>query len=203
MDDRLRSGLREDVSGIEPDVEQHLAAVKRSVAPRSLPTSGLVVVAVAFAAIAFIGTGAFRPVAELVGLLEPQPAVVPEAPTDADEPAAALDGVYSAGADGTEEWPTLAGDWTLSLGADSSLALRAPAAFIESTDAQTSGYVYGLRGDLLFTNLFTRGPARGCAGPGTYRWALTGDRLSFELVEDTCILRTLLLTGQPWRRIDG
>jgi hypothetical protein len=163
----------------------------------------VLVVVVVFGALAVIGTGSLAPLGELVGLREPQPAGAPDVLTDPADPADALAGEYAAHAAGTEAWPTLSGDWTLTLGRDSSLALGAPAAFVEPPGAQTSGYIYASRGDLFFTNLFTRASERGCSGPGRYRWALANGRLSLELVEDPCVLRATLLTAQPWTRDDG
>ena len=46
--------------------------------------------------------------------------------------------------------------------------------------------------------LTTIGGPGGCDGVGKYRTSMTGSTVSFELVSDTCRLRTLILNGSIW-----
>jgi outer membrane protein assembly factor BamB len=42
-------------------------------------------------------------------------------------------------------------------------------------------------------------PVRGCEAPGRYTFAVTGSRVGFQLVEDACQPRRMILGGSTWR----
>ncbi len=98
---------------------------------------------------------------------------------------------------------SLTGDWELTLGADSSIVLTPPDTFEAPTPLPLEGYVYALRGDRLFTNLFARHFPQGCTGSGTYRWQLVDAHLVIEAVDDMCLQRMALLTSASWTLVSG
>jgi hypothetical protein len=191
MDDRLRSGLHDNVSGIEPDVERHLSIVTRRSRDRSMivPATAMMLVAVTTAI-------------SLVLFFRPDDTTVPAAPQD---PADVLVGTYRVRIDASQQasTPTLLGDWELEFDADSGITVTAPASFVTDTDASPVKYVYALRGDSMTTNLLTRQLGYQCAGPGSYRWDKTEGGLAFETIQDTCRERVAILTSGAWTKVGG
>ncbi len=92
----------------------------------------------------------------------------------------------------------MAGDWTMRLGAGSTIDLSPPAGFRPPSGRAPDGYVHAEVGASFVTTLFARDFAAPCAGPGTYAWMINGDHLTFTTVDDTCDARRTLLTTRPW-----
>ena len=101
----------------------------------------------------------------------------------------------------TEGQPRSPGTGRSTLGADASIVLSPPDTFEAPSTLPLEGYVYALRGDRLFTNLFARHFPQGCTGSGAYRWRLEGTDLTLEAMDDLCLQRIALLTTESWTRV--
>lgn len=91
----------------------------------------------------------------------------------------------------------MAGRWVVSLEPNGVLEVRPPPDY----SGATLGIAYRVEGDQLRTDaLVEPGCQADSSFVGTYDWALTGDTLSFTVVEDECAARRILFTGQVWER---
>lgn len=92
----------------------------------------------------------------------------------------------------------ITGRWIVTFEEGGSLELRPP----EGYSGATTGVAYRLQGDQLRTDALVEPGCQADGGyVGTYTWALTGDALTFTLVEDTCTARRILFTAQAWDRV--
>ena|SRR5215210_6043345 len=60
--------------------------------------------------------------------------------------------------------------------------------------------VYRLRGDQMTISNTGGESMPGCEWPGVYQYKLSNDKLRFNVVEDACTERVILLTTAVWRR---
>lgn len=204
LDDRLRESLRGAADDVRPGVELHLARVRQRSRRRSIPAGGPIasVAAIAIAAVLLrtLSVDPLAMVASVMGPGEPTAVVSSLQPSDPDD---ALVGTYAARLEdagpGAGTAP-LAGDWEITLGADSRLVVTPPDSFEAPSTLPLEGYVYALRDDRLYTNLFARHFPQGCSGSGTYRWGLEDAHLTIEVMDDMCLQRIALLTSGNWIR---
>jgi hypothetical protein len=71
---------------------------------------------------------------------------------------------------------------------------------VPSDPRQNTGVLSVTNGTVTFSG--ERGEGA-CSGAGTYRWSVSGDTLSFTLVNDSCDVRARQTTAQPYRRCPG
>jgi hypothetical protein len=88
----------------------------------------------------------------------------------------------------------MAGGWTVTFRADGVLEVSPPGSFEQSH----AGYSFEVSGEVFRTDLF-RTDVCNDELPGRYRWHRNGERLTFEVVDETCPARGALFTGAPWR----
>jgi hypothetical protein len=125
---------------------------------------------------------------------------VPAAPPKTDqELLAELAGTYTVTLD--DSTPAvrendMAGEYTMTLGANGVLDLTAPAGFVEGRDP--SGITFRISGDMLTTNAFVNVACSNTVG--RYRWTLSGTELSFEPLVDPCAVRRTLFASNVWER---
>jgi hypothetical protein len=202
LDDRLRHGLHAEAAGIEPDVERHLERVRGRSRHMTAPVGRLAVAGiVAIAVVAVVRISSVDPVSVVMSMFEPAPTIAPVVSDDPVDPSDPLAGTYRLHLDDTDAVVAesgMAGDWEVTLAANSAITLTAPDGYSAALEESVTGYVYAIRDDRLYTNLFARHLAQGCAGSGTYRWHFTDGRLALEGIEDMCLARLALLASQPW-----
>jgi hypothetical protein len=204
LDDRLRQVLEEEAAGIEPDVGRHLALVRGRARERGSSARRLTA-AVAVTAVALLAWGvAMDPVGVLDPLREPHSVSAPGASTKPLDGEASLVGMYRATLDERDGAmdPSIVGDWELTLGPASRLAVLPPDAFVVTHGAPSGPDVYAIDADLLYTNLFGRQLGHDCASAGTYRWHVESERLTLVTVDDKCRHRTAVLASHGWARLD-
>lgn len=207
LDDRLRGSLRGAADDVRPDVEHHLAVVRqrsqRAVMPQgSLLASVVVIAVVAVALVVTLRATGLDPAAT-VDPAAPSHAAAFTASPETSEQADVLAGRYlmrleARGSDASAS--SMAGDWELDLGTDLRILLTPPAGFETPSGSSLDGYVYVLRGQQLFTNLFARHFEHSCVGSGSYRWELVDARLTITAIDDLCLPRVALLTTEGWTR---
>jgi hypothetical protein len=90
------------------------------------------------------------------------------------------------------------GEWTITFRADGLLEVSSPEAFQESR----SGYSFEVSGDQFRTDLF-RTDVCNDKLPGRYRWQRSGDRLTFDVLDETCPARAALFTSGPYMAHQG
>jgi hypothetical protein len=203
LEPRLRDALRREVDDIHPNVESHLEAVTRRNERRSGGPAGLLAAAAVIAVVLLV---VIQPGVQRTG-------VAPSGVTGAASPTASVrpDGsdaplqltgaawtVELSGSDPGVDALGMAGTWTMRLGDDATIDLRPPSAFEPPSGRKPIGYVHAEDGASFVTTLFARDFAAPCAGPGTYTWMITGDRLTFTTDDDTCDARRTLLTTRQW-----
>jgi hypothetical protein len=87
----------------------------------------------------------------------------------------------------------MAGDWTIGFGSSGILTVTAPPDFTGTY----SGYSFDVSGSQFTTDLFGEDVCSTLL-PGTYRWSLSGGRLAFTVVDDSCPGRVAVLTSAAW-----
>jgi hypothetical protein len=198
LDRRLRDALHAEAATVEPDVEHRLGAVVGRTVRRSPRALGAL--AGATAVLAFLVVVIPTVPADPLAVFQ-SPQATPTSEPSAD-PADRLVGMYRASVAGSDaDGLGLSGEWMLTLGADSTVAAIAPPRFATTSDAPLDGYLYAIRGDELYINLFARHLERSCVASGSYRWQLTDGRLTLEVGSDPCAARVALLTSRPWERL--
>jgi hypothetical protein len=90
----------------------------------------------------------------------------------------------------------MAGEYTMTLGANGVLDLTAPAGFVEGRSP--SGITFRISGDEFTTNAFVNVACSNTVG--RYRWGLSGTELSFEPLVDPCSVRRTLFASGVWER---
>lgn len=194
IDRRLREGFERSVPAIVPDdraaLERVTIRARRHVRVRRAASTAMLTVLVAGAV--FAGPrvlDAIREGGELEPLQEPTPALpVP------DE--VGITGTYSTtlGDDDPEvRRNRMDGDWAITFRSDGVLQVSAPESFQESR----SGYSFEVSGNQFRTDLF-RTDVCNDQLPGRYRWKRSGDRLTFEVLDETCPARAALFTSGPY-----
>jgi hypothetical protein len=199
LDGRLRDALYAEAATVEPDVERRLGVVVGRTERRSSRALGALATA-AVALVILVVVVRTVPVDPLAVFQSPA-----ATPTISIPPADAGDrlvGTYRASFDvGDLARSDLTGEWTLILGADSSVAAIAPPGFSATSDAPLDGYLYAIRDDELYINLFARHLERSCVASGSYRWQVADGRLTLEVEADPCEPRAALLTSRSWERL--
>jgi hypothetical protein len=129
---------------------------------------------------------------------EPIREPTPSEPVPGD---AALNGTYSTtlgDEDPAVQRNRMDGEWTITFRSDGLLEVASPESFQESR----SGYSFEVSGDQFRTDLFRTDVCNDML-PGRYRWQRTGDRLTFEVLDETCPARAALFTSGPYMAHQG
>ncbi|MEP7159335.1 MAG: hypothetical protein ABI797_07890 [Chloroflexota bacterium] len=111
-------------------------------------------------------------------------------------PTAPLTGTYATTLVSTDVAVTsnrMPGDWTIQFGSSGILTVTTPPGFTGTY----SGYSFVVAGSQFTTDLFGQDVCSTLL-PGTYRWSLSSDRLTFTVVDDSCPGRVALLTSGVW-----
>jgi hypothetical protein len=124
---------------------------------------------------------------------------IPAAPKTDEELLAELAGTYTITLD--DSTPAvrandMAGEYTMTLGANGVLDLTAPAGFVEGRSP--SGITFRISGDGFTTNAFVNVACSNTVG--RYRWSLSGAELSFEPLGEPCGIRRTLFASGVWER---
>ena len=177
---------------LEPDIEERLEATLRGARRadtrrhlRDAIASAAVVLVLVLAGLTFID--ALRNRSAGVGAT-PSPTANVQ-----------LTGTYSTKLVSTDVAVTsnrMAGDWTIGFGSNGILTVDPPPSFTGTT----SGYSFVVAGSQFRTVLFGQDVCSTLL-PGTYRWSISGDRLTFTVVDDSCPGRVALLTSAAWNAV--
>ena len=89
----------------------------------------------------------------------------------------------------------MVGNWTITFRSGGVLEVSSP----ESFDESRSGYSFEVAGNQFRTDLFRTDVCNDIL-PGRYRWRRSGNRLTFEVVDDPCSARATLFSSGPWHR---
>ena len=195
LDRRLRVGLAESATAVDPDVPGSLAEVLvRGRARRRAARTQRI----ALAGAACLAIGAVSATVLFHLATERDSNVTATVPPDPDYVAVA--GTYAGTVEaGTWLLPTrgVVGDWSLRLGVAGRLQLVPPAGF----DGQTAPARFSVDGSRLRTNV---SPGGLCAGTsGLYKYGISGGRLHLVTVQDPCEMRAALLGARQWGRVAG
>jgi hypothetical protein len=188
FDRRLRDGLDRAASPFDPDVEGSLRSVlvrrRRRVRVRQAAFA-LATAAVVMASVIGMRIGLGERSADEASSAEGAQQIVGryEVALSADD---------SAGVS-----PSLAGRWRIQLNADGTVELAAPDTF--RAEQNPLGISYAATESAFRTNIFYD---NFCLSVGSYTWHRTGSELVFEVLDDACEIRRVLLTSQPWARSD-
>ncbi|MCY7418013.1 MAG: hypothetical protein LH650_05875 [Chloroflexi bacterium] len=202
LDQRLRDGLHRDADPIEPDVLAGLESVTRR-ASRSSGTTGRLMLSAAAIIVVLV-------LVRLAGVgphIEVAPGATPSGATSRSPSTgdpAALVGTWTvtlAPADTGVGPLGMVGDWTMRLGADSTVEVVPPPGFHPPSGSDPGGYAYAVTGPSLVTNLFTRDFAASCAGSGGYTWSADDTSLRLTMTADTCEPRRVLLGTGDWTAV--
>jgi len=191
LDRELRESLLESASDVQDrDVDTALSFVRVGARRRRRIRRAMAVTGALAVAVAAILVGP-RALDALRGLGRSQPA---EQPT-LTELVAGTYMVTLPRSDPEAEATSMTGTWTVRLSPEGTLEVAPPPGFIEAVGAAPSGNVYTLSRNAFRTNVFDA-----CADAvGSYRWELSGDRLTFSVRDDACAER-LVLFGAVWVR---
>jgi hypothetical protein len=125
--------------------------------------------------------------------LEPAQQPTPSAPVPVD---AAITGTYTTtlgSEDPAVRRNRMVGEWTITFSSDGVLQVSSPGSFQESR----SGYSFEVSGDQFRTDLF-RTDVCNDKLPGRYRWQMSGDHLTFEVLDEPCSARAALFSSGPY-----
>ena len=193
VDQRLRTGLQRPGPESDPDTLAALHRVERRVDRRARTIRAGIGALVAAAVVLVVGA--------TVALQRDDPAdrdrLAVDGPTTS---ARQLEGTYVVDVgdspEGREEG--MVGRWVVTLAPDGALELRPPPDYT----GVTLGSAYRVVGERLRTDALVEPACQADNGfVGTYASALVDDRLAFTLVEDQCVSRRILFTGQQWERL--
>ena len=194
IDRRLREGFERSSPAIVPNDQAALERVtgraRRHVIVRRATTT--VMVAFVVAGVVLVGPRVLDGLQD-GGRLEPVREPMPSEPVPGD---AALTGTYSTALgdeDPVVRRNQMDGEWTITFRADGLLEVSSPESFQESR----SGYSFEVSGDQFRTDLF-RTDVCNDKLPGRYRWQRSGDRLTFDVLDETCPARAALFTPGPY-----
>jgi hypothetical protein len=188
LDRRVRTALEDGSAGVPLHVERSLEAVQRR--RRHQVIRHRVALGAALAGLAVAVPLTVR-------------AVLPgthETPTPAGGTSAmeTLAGDYRStitAADSTGVTPSVAGTWSLHLGADGRVQVEAPDGF--AGERQPTGVTFIADASTWRTDLY-RGDF--CPSLGAYGWQRTGTQLRLIAQSDTCAVRRAILGSEPWIR---
>jgi hypothetical protein len=193
LDRRLRDGMQRLAADLDPDVEGRLEATLRNArrAGRRRQFRAAFAFATVILAVVLVGP-------PLIDALRvgPQPGASPS-----PAPAVTLRGTYATTLVSNDVAVTsnrMSGDWTIQVGSSGILTVTPPSGFTGTH----SGYRFDVIGTQLRTDLFAEDVCSTLL-PGTYQWSLSGGRLSFTVVDDSCPGRVALLTSAAWTAITG
>ena len=215
FDRRVRDELRGEVERTRPDLDRHLAIVRdrsrdvgastgpfRRAATAMVATVQVLAVATLAAVIALvIVLRVIPPLPPAGGLGGPSPSILSTAPSASEAPSPpdfpAIAGTYSTTLSASNlavSRDRLAGTWTFTLQRNGTMLLVPPQTFPDAANG-ISGVSFSLDGDRFRSDLFF---SDYCQSVGTYRWVLSGARLTLTADGDTCAIRTTLLSTLPW-----
>jgi hypothetical protein len=189
LDRRMREGMQRMAADLEPDVDGRLQETLRGArraATRQQLRDGLGFAA-AILAVVLVGP-------PLIEGLRSGSLGVGASPSPT--PGAALTGTFATTLVSTDVAVTLnrmAGDWTIGFESSGILTVAAPPGFTGTS----SGYSFDVSGSQFRTVLFGEDVCSTLL-PGTYQWNLSGGRLTFTVVDDSCPGRVALLTSAAW-----
>jgi hypothetical protein len=196
IDRRLREGFERSAPAIGPKdraaLERVTVRARRHVMVRRVTSTVLVALVVGGAA--FGGPrvmDALREERRLAPVQEPTPSI--PAPGDA-----AIAGTFIrtlGNDDAAVRTNQMVGNWTVTFRPDGILEVSSP----ESFDESRSGYSFEVSGNQFRTDLFRTDVCNDML-PGQYRWQRSGNRLTFEVVDDSCSARATLFSSGPWHR---
>jgi len=186
FDGRLREGLDRAASPLDPDVEGSLRSVlarrRRRVRARQAALVLATAVAVAASVLGVrVGLGA-RSADEA-------------SPADGAQQIVGRYEVVLSADDSAGVSPSLAGRWRMQLDTDGTVELDAPDTFRAEQNPLGISYTAtdsGFRTNIFYDNF--------CLSVGSYTWRRTPDGLVFDLMDDGCEIRRVLLTSQRWAR---
>ena len=188
LERRVREGMGRMAADLEPDVEGRLDATLRSA--RRAATRQQLRDALAFAmVIIFVLVGP-----SFIDALRSRSQGVGAAPTATAT--VSLAGTYAITLLATDVDVTsnqMLGDWRIGFESNGVLTVTPPAGFTGTY----SGYSFEVAGSQFRTDLFGEDVCSTLL-PGTYQWSLSGDRLTFGVVDDSCAGRVALLTAGTW-----
>lgn len=194
LERRMREEMRRMAADLEPDIEERLEATLRGARRadtrrqlRDALASATVILVVLLVGVPFIG--ALRDRSLGVGATPSPTTPVP------------LAGTYATTLVSTDVAVTsnrMAGDWTIGFGSNGILTVAPPPGFTGTT----SGYSFVVAGSQFRTVMFGEDVCSTLL-PGTYRWSISSDRLSFTVVDDSCPGRVALLTSAAWNAVTG
>lgn len=191
LEQRLRDGVQRAAADLKPDLGGRLDATLRDGRRRGRRQQLRAGLAFATVMLAVVLIGP-----PLIDGLRRAPQVgASPSPTAA----ASLSGTYGTSLVSTDVAVIsnrMPGDWTIQFGSAGILTVTAPAGFTGTR----SGYSFQVSGEQFRTDLFGTDVCSTLL-PGTYRWSLSSDRLSFTVVDDSCSGRVALLTAGVWSAI--
>jgi hypothetical protein len=191
---RLREGLVRNAEAFDPQVERRLATLaSRHRRRRRLRWAAAVV-----AAAAALATGALV-APGLLGERSHTEQVEVGLPTVSASPGQLLTGSYRTtvpAATGVVTSASLAGRWALTLRADGTMTIRAPAAYT----GVLSGALFSSTSTGFRSNVFDQDLCSGL-GVASYRWTRSGSALRFAVSDDTCAGRVAVFTSTARARI--
>lgn len=215
FDHRVREELRGEVEGTKPDLERELALLQA----RSRTTSEARRTPMRRAGAGLAATARLLTVATIAAVIGVVivlrvPGLLPSAgggttPVAAPSPSSSssaspsppdylpITGKYSttlAALNAAVSGSHLAGTWTITLERNGTMTVVPPPTFPDAVNG-ISGVSFSLDGDRFRTDLFF---SDYCQSVGTYRWVVTGGRLTLTADGDTCAIRTTLLSTGPW-----
>ena len=199
LDRRLRDEFEQEATGIEPQVARRLESVERRARGRRNQVPSVLVLGVLIIGIVVV-----------LRVAGPSPETAPGVGGDTGTPQSTLgatpsdsaaydaiagaysvtldDAVAAVKSDGVE------GRWTMELRPSGELDLSPPPNF-RLGGLPPSGVAFSLSGDRFRTNLYFN---EACNSAGTYTWHLAAGALTFAVVDDSCSVRSSLLTSKPW-----
>ncbi|MGZ5404578.1 MAG: hypothetical protein ACXWDL_08000 [Nocardioides sp.] len=189
IDRRLRNGLQDEASGIDPDTHDALAlvqtrAVRETRRTRVFQAAAAVAVAVLVAILLPLG---------LDRLGGEDRRITPAAPLG-------LEGTYVVDVVASAETRRagVAGRWVVTFAPNGLVDLAAPEGV-----SGISGGSYSVEGEVMRTSSLVDQPGCQASGRalGTYRWSRVDDGVRFAVVSDDCQARVLLFAYQDWERV--
>jgi hypothetical protein len=195
IDRRLREGFERSAPAIDPKdrvaLERVTARARRHVMVRRVTSTAMVALVLGGAA---LGGPRILDALREGRQLEPVQEPTPSLPVPGD---AAIAGTYTAtlgNEDPAIRDNQMVGKWTITFRSNGVLEVSSPEPFEESR----SGYSFEVSGSQFRTDLF-RTDVCNDKLPGRYRWQRSGNRLTFEVVDEPCPARATLFASGPWQ----
>jgi hypothetical protein len=194
IDRRLREGFERSAPAIGPKdraaLERVTVRARRHVMVRRVTSTVMVALVLGGAALGGPRVlDALREGRQLEPVQEPTPSV--PVPDDAT-----ITGTYTTTI-GNENPAVrgnrMVGEWTITFLSDGVLEVSSPGSFEQSR----SGYRFEVSGNQFRTDLF-RTDVCNDKLPGRYRWQRSGNRLTFNVIDESCPARAALFASGPW-----